>query len=80
MNERQRRTDVVMANAVARGLNILGIRDALLAQRYMRHKGVPKAVIDRVIAEPEARRHESAEQSVSEAITPSRPLDPSPEK
>ena len=80
MNERQRRTDVAMANAVARGLNILGVRNILLAQRYMRHKGVPKAVIDRVIAEPEARRHESAEQSVSEAITPSPPVDPEPGK
>jgi hypothetical protein len=76
MIERQRRTDDTTANAVVRGLNILGIRDATLAQRYMRHMGVPDAVIARVIAEPEARRRQSAGQSVSEAITPSPPGDP----
>jgi hypothetical protein len=42
--------------------------------------GLAKAVIDRVIAEPEARRPDTAEQSVSEAITPSPPVDPSPGK
>jgi hypothetical protein len=42
----------------------------------MRHKGVPDAVIARVIAEPEARRQQSAGQSVSEAITPSPSGDP----
>jgi hypothetical protein len=71
MSDRQRRTDEATANAVARGLNILGIRDSTLAQRYMRHMGVPDAVIIRVVTEPEARRRESAEQAVSEAITPS---------
>jgi hypothetical protein len=76
MSERQRRTDDTTANAVARGLNILEIRDPALAQRYMRHKGVPDAVIARVIAEPEARRQQSAGQSVSEAITPSPSGDP----
>lgn len=75
MSERQRRTDETTANAVARGLNILGVRNSVLAQRYMRHMGVPDAVIARVIAEPEARRRQSAEQSVSEAITPSPPGD-----
>jgi hypothetical protein len=75
MSERQRRTDVAMANAVARGVNILGVRNALLAQRYMRYKGVPEAVIARVIAEPEARRSQSPAQSVSEAITPGPPDD-----
>jgi hypothetical protein len=72
MIERQRRTDETTANAVARGLNILGVRNALLARRYMRHKGVPDAVIVRVIAQPEARRRESSEQSV---ITPTPPGD-----
>ena len=76
MSERQRRTDEATANAVARGLNILGVRNAALAQRYMRHMGVPDAVIARVIAEPEARRRESVGQSVSEAITPSPTGDP----
>jgi len=71
MSKRQRRTDEATANAVARGLNILGVRNAALAQRYMRHMGVPETVIARVIAEPEARRRQSAGQSVSEAITPS---------
>jgi len=76
MTERQRRADEATANAVARGLNILGIRNAALAQRYMRHMGVPDAVIARVIAKPEARRRQSAGQSVSEAITPSPTSDP----
>jgi hypothetical protein len=76
MSERQRRTDETTAKAVARGINILGIRDSALAQRYMRHMGVPDAVIARVIAEPDARRRQSAEQSVSEAITPSPQGDP----
>jgi hypothetical protein len=70
MNERQRRSDAVTANAVARGLNILDVRNAVLARRYMRHKGVSDAVIARVIGQPDARRRESSEQSVSEAITP----------
>jgi len=71
MSERQRRTDTVTANAVARGLNILGVRGDALARRYMRHKGVPDMVIARVIAEPAMRRPASAEQSISEAIIPS---------
>lgn len=73
MNQRQRRNDETTANAVARGLNILGVRDAALAERYMRHKGVPDAVIVRVMTEPDARRRQSEGQSVSEAITPSPP-------
>jgi hypothetical protein len=71
MSERQQRTDTATANAVARGLNILGVRGEALAQRYMRHKGVPDPVIARVIAEPALRRPASAEQSISEAIIPS---------
>ena len=35
INERQRRSDEPTANAVARGLNILTVRDAELARRYM---------------------------------------------
>jgi hypothetical protein len=75
MNERQRRRDEPTANAVARGLNILEVRNAELAKRYMEHKAVPEHVIARVIERPELRRQESAGQSVSEAITPSTPGD-----
>lgn len=69
-NERQRRTDERTANAVARGMNILGVRNAEVAKRYMEYKQVPDHVIARVIARPELRRQESSGQSVSEAITP----------
>lgn len=75
MNERQRRTDETTANAVARALNILTVRDAALARRYMEHKHVPGQVIARVLEQPDRRRRESPEQSVSEAITPSAPDD-----
>jgi hypothetical protein len=71
LNERQRRTNETTANAVARGLNILAVRDADLARRYMEHKNVPEPVIARVLESPELRRKISAGQSVSEAITPS---------
>jgi hypothetical protein len=75
MNERQRRADEVTANAVARGLNILAVRDADLATRYMQHKEVPAHVIARVLEQPALRRQLSAAQGVSEAITPSPPED-----
>jgi hypothetical protein len=75
MNERQRRSDEPTANAVARGLNILEVRNAELARHYMEHKQVPEHVIARVIERPELRRQESPGQSVSEAITPSTPDD-----
>ena len=75
INERQRRSDESAANAVARALNILAVRNAELARRYMRHKHVPDHVIDRVLDHPDLRRRESADQSVSEAITPSAPDD-----
>jgi hypothetical protein len=52
-------------------LNILAVRDADLARRYMEHKNVPEPVIARVLESPELRRKISAGQSVSEAITPS---------
>jgi hypothetical protein len=71
MQERQRRSDEATANAVARGLNILAVRDADVAQRYMEHKHVPPHVICRVLTQPILRRRLSPEQSVSEAITPS---------
>jgi hypothetical protein len=74
-NERQRRADEVTANAVARGLNILAVRDAGLARNYMEFKDVPEHVIARVLEWPELRRRESTGQSVSEAITPSAPED-----
>lgn len=70
MMDRQRRLDGATANAVARGLNILAVRNAGLARRYMECKQVPDAVITRVLADPGARRRESAEQALSEAITP----------
>lgn len=73
MNARQRRSDTETANAVARGLNILPVRGHLLARRYMEYKRVPGAVIARVLAHPGQRRPPSAEQTVSEAITPSPP-------
>jgi len=71
INERQRRSDEPTANAVARGLNILAVRNAELARHYMRHNNVPAHVIARVLGHPALRRRESAGQSVSEAITPS---------
>lgn len=72
INERQRRRDGAAANAVARGLNILAARNPELASRYMRHKLVPEHVIARVLGHFALCRRESAGQSVSEAITPSR--------
>jgi hypothetical protein len=75
MQERQRRSDEVTANAVARGLNILAVRNAELAQRYMEHKDVPSEVICRVLTRPDLRRRLSPEQSISEAITPSPPYE-----
>lgn len=75
INERQRRSDEPTANAVARGLNILAVRNADVARRYMQHKDVPNHVIVRVLAHPDLRRRESAGQSISEAITPSVPDD-----
>jgi hypothetical protein len=73
MSERQRRCDEDTANAVARGVNILAIRGWSLAQRYMQHKHVPEAVIERVLGDPRWRRNPSPEQSISEAITPQGP-------
>lgn len=73
INARQRRNDEPTANAVARGLNILTVRNAELARRYMRHMHVPDHVIRRVLDHPALRRRESAGQSISEAITPTAP-------
>jgi hypothetical protein len=70
MHVRQRRSDDATANAVARGLNILGVRDAIQARRYMEFKGVPVAVIERVLAQPGQCRKPTPAQMVSEAITP----------
>ena len=70
-NERQRRSDERTANAVARGLNILAVRDAGVARGYMQYTNVPRDVIARVLDQPALRRRESAGQSVSEAISPS---------
>lgn len=73
MSERQRRADAATAKAVARGLNILTVRNRSLAQNYMEFKRVPSGVIERVLDDPASRRMPSMEQMVSEAITPSSP-------
>jgi len=70
MQMRQRRSDETTANAVARGLNILAVRDAVQARRYMEHKNVPSSVIERVLQRPDACRRLTPEQEVSEAILP----------
>ncbi len=70
MHVRQRRSDEATANAVARGLNILSVRDAVQARRYMEFKDVPAAVIERVLADSTQCRKPTAAQLVSEAITP----------
>lgn len=70
MHVRQRRSDQATANAVARGLNILNVRDAVQARRYMEFKGVPPPVIERVLATPCQCRTPSQAQLVSEAIVP----------
>lgn len=70
MSDRQRRNDVPTSNAVARGLNILAVRDADQARRYMAYKGVPQHVIARVLDDPRRCRPLTPEQFVSEAITP----------
>lgn len=71
MNERQKRSDQDTAKAVARGINILAVRDRTLAKNYMEYKRVPPSVIARVLDHPDSRRASSAEQDISEAITPS---------
>lgn len=73
MSERQKRVDEETAKAVARGVNILAVRGHGVAQRYMEHKLVPHRVILRVLGDPARRRPPSPGQSVSEAITPSKP-------
>ena len=72
LEQRQRRKDRATANAVARGLNILSVRDAVVARRYMEHKHVPESVIERTLSQPGQRRKLTPEQYVSEAITPLR--------
>lgn len=71
MNERQRRSDAGTAKAVARGINILAVRNRALARNYMEFKHVPDEVIARVLDRPDLRRAPSVEQLVTEAITPS---------
>ena len=71
-DQRQRRHDQATANAVARGLNILSVRDAAVARRYLEHKQVPETVIERTLSQPGQRRKLTPEQCVSEAITPLR--------
>ena len=76
MIERQRRSDICTAKAVARGVNILSVRNRSLAQKYMEYRRVPSGVITRVLDKPLLRRAPSTDQLVSEAITPSSPLQP----
>lgn len=71
MSERQRRVDCSTAKAVARGVNILAVRNRSLALNYMEYKHVPTGVIVRVLDNPTSRRIPSTEELVSEAITPS---------
>ena len=66
MSLRQQRT----ANVVARGVNILAVRDHSVARHYMDYHHVPAAVIERVLDDPVARRTPSASQRESEAISP----------
>jgi hypothetical protein len=70
MNVRQKRSDSSTANVVARGINILAVRDRLVARRYMDYHHVPAAVIERVLDHPGSRRTPTAEQLRSEAIRP----------
>jgi hypothetical protein len=76
MVERQRRNDICTAKAVARGLNILSVRNRSLAQKYMEFRRVPSVVITRVLDKPLLRRTPSTDQLESEAITPSSPQQP----
>jgi hypothetical protein len=71
MSKRQKRTDIDTANVVTRGVNILAVRNRALAQNYMECKDVPACVVRRVLDQPGSRRAPSAEQLISEAITPS---------
>ncbi len=71
MSERQRRRDNGTANVVARGVNILEVRDRTVARNYMEYKRVPPHVIARVLDAPDRRRLPSPQQAVSEALTPS---------
>ena len=71
MSERQKRSDIGTANVVTRGINILAVRNRSLAQNYMELKGAPQHVIRRVLDHPASRRAPSAEQAISEALTPS---------
>jgi hypothetical protein len=73
MSERQKRTDIGTANAVTRGINILAVRNRVVAQNYMRVNHVPQGVIERVLDRPAARRATSPQQLISEAIIPSSP-------
>jgi len=70
MRERQQRSDEATANAVARGINILSVRDGSVARHYMECRGVPNDVIVRVLDAPHLRRAPSPAQLVSEAIVP----------
>lgn len=73
MSERQKRTDGGTAKAVARGVNILTVRNRAVAQNYMEYKRVPSSVITRVLDNPASRRTPSTGELISEAITPSSP-------
>lgn len=71
MTERQKRSDIDTSKVVTRGINILAVRNRVVAQNYMRINHVPQGVIERVLDRPCSRRATSAEQLISEAIVPS---------
>lgn len=77
MSERQRRTDIETAKVVTRGVNILAVRDRVVASHYMEFMQVPPDIIARVLDQPGLRRTPSEQQLMSEAIVPFpvRPVD-----
>ena len=70
MSERQRRTNIEMAKVVTRGVNILAVRDRVVASHYMETMQVPPDIIARVLDHPGLRRTPSEQQLMSEAIVP----------
>jgi hypothetical protein len=68
--EQQQRSNSILANAVARGMNILAVRDEAVARHYLEYKGVPPEVIQRVLRHPDRCRPLTEQQAMSEAIEP----------
>jgi hypothetical protein len=55
MNERQQRRDEPVANAAARGLSILAVRNVEVARRCTSRENVPDHVMARVLDHPALR-------------------------